>query len=84
MEQCGWRDMRKSSTDRVWGKHMSRSFIYGCEKEEMRWRESRMTACGWIREVERRNTIGDGTTMGIFGKAGYKEGWRLEMKLGVS
>jgi hypothetical protein len=43
-----------------------------------------MTACGWIREVERRNTIGDGTTMGIFGKAGYKEGWRLEMKLGVS
>jgi hypothetical protein len=42
-----------------------------------------VVACGWIREAERWNTIRDGTTMGIFGKVGYKERWRLEMKLGV-
>jgi hypothetical protein len=54
--------MRKSSTDKVWEKHVSQSFIYGYEKEEMRqkeidrnimlcrrhYRESRVTACGCL------------------------------------
>jgi hypothetical protein len=89
--------MRKLSTDEVLEKHMSWSSICRCEKEEMRqkkidrniilcwrhYRESRVTACGWIREVEEQNMIGDRIIMGVFGKVGYKEGWRLEMKLGV-
>jgi hypothetical protein len=27
--------------------------------------------------------IRDGTEVGVFGKVEYKEGWRLEMELGV-
>jgi hypothetical protein len=48
--------------DEVWEKHMSQSFIYGCEKGEIRWKkidknivlcqrcygESRVTACGHL------------------------------------
>jgi hypothetical protein len=62
MEQCSWCDMRKLSTDKAWEKCMSQSFIYECEKEEIRWkkvdknvvvcwrhyRESRVTACGCL------------------------------------
>jgi hypothetical protein len=62
MERCGWRDMRRLSIDKVRGEHMSQSFIYGCEKEKVRWkrinkdlvlcwrhyRESRVIACGCL------------------------------------
>jgi hypothetical protein len=27
--------------------------------------------------------IGDGTKVGVFGKVGYKEGWRSEIELDV-
>jgi hypothetical protein len=60
VERCGWHDMRKLSTDKVQEEHMSWSFIYGCEKEEVRqkrinknlvlcqrhYKESRVIACG--------------------------------------
>jgi hypothetical protein len=51
--------MRKSNLDKVWEKHISWSFTYGCGKGEIRWkkigknivlcqrchRESKVTAC---------------------------------------
>jgi hypothetical protein len=54
--------MRKLSMDKVQEEHMSRSFIYGCEKGDVRWKrinkniilcwrcygESRVTACGCL------------------------------------
>jgi hypothetical protein len=90
--------MRKLSVDKVQEEHMSQSFIYGCEEGEIRWkriikdivlcwrcyRESRVTACNWTREVEKQNTIGDGVKVGALSKVGYKEGWRSEIELGVS
>jgi hypothetical protein len=89
--------MRKLGADKVRGEHTSWSFIYRCEKEKVRqkrinkdlvlcrrcYRESRVIACGWTRKVEKWNTIGDGTKVGVFGKVGYKERWRSEMELGV-
>jgi hypothetical protein len=90
--------MRKSGTDEVQGEHTSWSFIYRCEKEEVRWKrinkdlvlcqrcygESRVIACSQTREAEEWNMIRDGTKVEVFGKVGYKERWRLEMELGVS
>jgi hypothetical protein len=42
-----------------------------------------VTVHGQIREGEKQNMIRDGTTVRVFGKAGYKEGWRSEMELNV-
>jgi hypothetical protein len=39
--------------------------------------------CGQTREMEEWNMIRDGTKVGVFGKVGYKERWRLERELGV-
>jgi hypothetical protein len=42
-----------------------------------------VVACSRTREAEKQNKIGDGTKVGVFDKVGCREGWRLEIELGV-